>query len=157
MIFIYRKYFATKCSRRIGKDFDCSICNSLKTDTFFFLLISIYRFTPNMLVEMVPNVGCIVDLTATTRYYDPTVFILFPFWLLLPNVEITCICNSHHPRRLFGLLNSLVCLVSRVRVGFHRTRHPPRQDLLRRARRPQVFDSAEVSGILSTQNKTTRW
>jgi hypothetical protein len=32
-----------------------------------------------MLVEMVPNVGCIVDLTATTRYYDPTVFIFFSF------------------------------------------------------------------------------
>ncbi|XP_057364724.1 RNA/RNP complex-1-interacting phosphatase-like [Daphnia carinata] len=32
-------------------------------------------FTPDNLVEMVPNVGCIVDLTATSRYYNPQVFI----------------------------------------------------------------------------------
>lgn len=31
------------------------------------------RFTPEMLIDGVPDVGCIVDLTATMRYYDPYV------------------------------------------------------------------------------------
>ncbi|XP_046631603.1 RNA/RNP complex-1-interacting phosphatase-like [Daphnia pulicaria] len=31
-------------------------------------------FTPKNLMEKVPTVGCIIDLTATTRYYNPKVF-----------------------------------------------------------------------------------
>ncbi|EFX71763.1 hypothetical protein DAPPUDRAFT_326892 [Daphnia pulex] len=31
-------------------------------------------FTPEKLIDLVPNVGCIIDLTATNRYYDPKIF-----------------------------------------------------------------------------------
>lgn len=32
-----------------------------------------HRFTPAILMDRVKNIGCIVDLTATYRYYDPAV------------------------------------------------------------------------------------
>jgi hypothetical protein len=32
-----------------------------------------FRFTPDKLMEMVPNVGSIIDLTATDKYYNPAV------------------------------------------------------------------------------------
>ena len=34
-----------------------------------------HRFGPEDLMDKVPNVGCIVDLTATHRYYDGSVMI----------------------------------------------------------------------------------
>ncbi|XP_046640147.1 probable tyrosine-protein phosphatase F54C8.4 isoform X1 [Daphnia pulicaria] len=33
-----------------------------------------FRFTPDKLMEMVPNVGSIIDLTATDKYYNPALF-----------------------------------------------------------------------------------
>ncbi|EFX63987.1 hypothetical protein DAPPUDRAFT_118640 [Daphnia pulex] len=33
-----------------------------------------FRFTPDKLIEMVPNVGSIIDLTATDKYYNPALF-----------------------------------------------------------------------------------
>jgi hypothetical protein len=77
-----------------------------------------------MLVEMVPN-GCIVDLTATTRYYHPTVLILFslfaccvlfvqPSKLISPqqlDVFSTDPLVPHLLRRLFSFLSSFVFLL----------------------------------------------
>jgi len=31
-------------------------------------------FTPKNLMERLPTLGCVIDLTATNRYYDPKVF-----------------------------------------------------------------------------------
>ncbi|KAI9562031.1 hypothetical protein GHT06_012996 [Daphnia sinensis] len=47
----------------------------LREDILRLSLRREHWFTPDNLVEMVPNVGCIVDLTATNRYYNPRVFI----------------------------------------------------------------------------------
>ncbi|XP_046649927.1 RNA/RNP complex-1-interacting phosphatase-like isoform X1 [Daphnia pulicaria] len=46
----------------------------LKEDLVRYKIKRDQWFTPEMLVEKVPNVGCIVDLTATDRYYNPSVF-----------------------------------------------------------------------------------
>ena len=44
--------------------------------TLLFLASS-NRFTPQILLSLVPNLGCVIDLTATDRYYRPTVCYCF--------------------------------------------------------------------------------
>lgn len=114
LFLIYRTCFAVLSDESIGK---CNVINYLKKkktkrNYIFCVCVCIAnRFTPDNLVEMVPNVGCIVDLTATSRYYNPQVYIFFaPFlsFSLLPTVIVLCIFAF-----LFSFSSTCIYSVSR--------------------------------------------
>lgn len=49
---------------------------------FFFIFVKLFRLYPKLLLSLIPNLGLIIDLTATTKYYNPDVGIVFPLYSL---------------------------------------------------------------------------
>jgi hypothetical protein len=66
-----------------------------------------FRFTPDKLMEMVPNVGSIIDLTATDKYYNPAVrifriFLIYNYnnFFYLLHVAFHDAWNTAHQNRV---------------------------------------------------------
>lgn len=56
-------------------------CNILVSLNFFFF----FRFTINVLLDKIPDLGLVIDLTHTTKYYNKRVSSLSIFVKLLYN------------------------------------------------------------------------